>query len=73
MVWVDRYPRGNWLKLHGYEVQIMEFIDVAHTPKNLLIRAVKINDIPEDAIDYTSYDQLIADFNGNLTIRKTPF
>lgn len=61
--------RGNWLKLHGYDVQIMEFIDVAHTPKNLLIRAVKINDIPEDAIDYTSYDQLIADFNGDLTIR----
>jgi len=62
--------RGNWLKLHGYEVQIMEFIDVAHTPKNLLIRAVKVNDIPEDAIDYTSYDQLIADFNGDLTLRK---
>ena len=25
----------------GYETQILEFIDMEHTPKNLLIRAVK--------------------------------
>ena len=26
---------------HGYQVQVMEFIDMEHTPKNILIRAVK--------------------------------
>ena len=25
----------------GYDTQILEFIDMEHTPKNLLIRAVK--------------------------------
>lgn len=62
--------RGNWLKLHGYEVKIMEFIDVAHTPKNLLVRAVKTNDVQEDAIDYSHFDELMKAFGGDLMIRR---
>lgn len=31
--------RAEILKLVGYEVQLMEFIDMEHTPKNILIRA----------------------------------
>jgi hypothetical protein len=27
--------------MQGYDVQILEFIDMVHTPKNLLLRAVK--------------------------------
>lgn len=38
----DAY-RGNCLEQAGYDVQIMEFIDMEHTPKNILIRAVKSN------------------------------
>jgi len=33
--------RAELLTATGYEVQIMEFIDMEHTPKNILIRAVK--------------------------------
>lgn len=33
--------RGQLLEVLGYQVQILEFIDVEHTPKNLLIRAIK--------------------------------
>ena len=33
--------RGDVLELMGYQVQILEFIDMEHTPKNILIRAVK--------------------------------
>lgn len=32
--------RGQWLEARGYKVQMLEFIDIEHTPKNILIRAV---------------------------------
>ena len=35
--------RANLLEEQGYETQILEFIDMEHTPKNILIRAVKKN------------------------------
>ena len=33
--------RAEYLKREGYDTQILEFIDMEHTPKNILIRAVK--------------------------------
>lgn len=33
--------RANLLEEQGYQVQILEFIDMEHTPKNILIRGVK--------------------------------
>ena len=33
--------RANLLKECGYQTQILEFIDMEHTPKNVLIRAIK--------------------------------
>lgn len=33
--------RGEWLEQQDYKVQMLEFIDTEHTPKNILIRAVK--------------------------------
>lgn len=33
--------RANLLETQGYDAQILEFIDMEHTPKNILIRAVK--------------------------------
>ena len=33
--------RGEWLEQQGYKVQMLEFIDMEHTPKNILIRAIK--------------------------------
>lgn len=47
--------RAEMLKDMGYKVDILEFIDMEHTPKNLLIRAIKKNkadqkQIPSDGI-----------------------
>lgn len=33
--------RAKYLESEGYETQVLEFIDMEHTPKNILIRAVK--------------------------------
>ena len=38
--------RAELLSLVGYETQLMEFIDIEHTPKNILIRAYKTGKKP---------------------------
>lgn len=40
--------RGSLLEAEGYRVQLLEFIDMEHTPKNILIRAVKRSSAQED-------------------------
>ena len=43
--------RGEWLEQQGYKVQMLEFIDMEHTPKNILIRALKKNGGPDNHHD----------------------
>ena len=40
--------RAEYLKREGYETQILEFIDMEHTPKNILIRAVYTGKMAEN-------------------------
>lgn len=44
--------RANLLEQQGYAVQILEFIDMEHTPKNLLIRGVKKEKVISDGKKY---------------------
>lgn len=43
--------RANLLEIMGYATQLLEFIDMEHTPKNILIRAVKSDRIPKSAVE----------------------
>lgn len=49
--------RGNMLEYHGYKTTIMEFVDIEHSPKNILIRAIKSN-IPLEK-KKTAYNEAI--------------
>ena len=49
--------RANLLEQQGYDTQILEFIDMEHTPKNILIRAVKRKGMqPRKKVTSTSGD-----------------
>ncbi|TCO74420.1 class I SAM-dependent methyltransferase [Marinisporobacter balticus] len=43
--------RANILEIMGYTTQILEFIDLEHTPKNLLIRAIKTNKKNQEVVE----------------------
>ncbi len=42
--------RGNLLEAAGYQTQILEFIDMEHTPKNILLRAVRKQKAAEEVL-----------------------
>ncbi len=62
--------RGNMLEYCGYKTQLLEFVDLSHTPKNILIRAVKRpttpNAVKEKAM--AEIENLINEFNFKPTI-----
>ena len=61
--------RANLLECIGYRTQLLEFIDIAHSPKNILIRASKSN-IPKDKKEKALNEvrNLMEQFNLNPTL-----
>lgn len=50
--------RANALEIMGYNTQVLEFIDMEHTPKNILLRAYKTGKINEEAVkEYKDFIQ----------------
>ena len=60
--------RAELLKSQGYKTQVLEFIDLEHTPKNILIRAVLTNSKDTNALN--KINELKKEFNYNLTLEK---
>lgn len=54
--------RSDILQIHGYRTQIIEFIETTHTPKNLLIRAIKSLQTNKE-LHQKHYDQLQKEFH----------
>jgi hypothetical protein len=49
--------RASLLRLHGYRVEVVEFIDSAHTPRNVLLRATRTGAPPTER-QRTEYAEL---------------
>lgn len=59
--------RAQILEANGYRTQILEFIDMAHTPKNLLIRALYNGHCADNK---AQIDELLAAFDVNPTLYR---
>jgi SAM-dependent methyltransferase len=51
--------RAALLRRHGYRVEVVEFVESAHTPRNLLIRA----EYTGSSVDGAEYDALVRTWN----------
>ena len=63
--------RANCLIAAGYKTQVIEFIDMEHSPKNILLRAVRQNvseTKKQEAID--EIENLCHEFSLDLTLYK---
>lgn len=58
--------RSLYLEGMGYKVNVMEFIDMQHTPKNVLIKAIKAGTTNTKALD--TYKQLSEGMHLDLTL-----
>ncbi len=57
--------RANILEAMGFDVQLLEFIDMEHTPKNILIRAVR-NGKGKNAAKLSEIKQCMSTLNADL-------
>jgi len=74
--------RAELLEQQGYQTQILEFIDLEHTPKNLLIRAVKTKKgrenmqirqvVPKATVDHSesALENMEKELHLNLTLKQ---
>ena len=62
--------RGKLLEASGYKTQLLEFVDFDHTPKNILIRAVKRSIVPESVrkTAMTEVEALMEEFHFEPTL-----
>ena len=61
--------RANLLEIMGYKTQILEFIDMEHTPKNILIRGVRsLAGRRDKEKEMAAYKACAEAVNGELTL-----
>jgi SAM-dependent methyltransferase len=65
--------RASLLRLNGYKVDVVEFVDSAHTPRNLLLRARRTGHVDEAQVDRNQraeYDALTAQWGVTPALAK---
>ena len=62
--------RAQLLESCGYDVTVMEFIDMAHTPKNILIKAILKSNAAFNPKSFKAYQELAQSLNLELSLEK---
>lgn len=65
--------RAQMLTTAGYDTQILEFIDMEHTPKNLLIRAVKNQQAKQDTQQEKAWEECVQAFHVHPSLENLLF
>lgn len=65
--------RAQMLETAGYDTQILEFIDMEHTPKNLLIRAVKKDKRKENPQQREAWEKCVQVYGAAPTLQRLLF
>ena len=60
--------RCNILEIQHYKTELIEFVDISHSPKNLLIRAVKSNNNAYKSEIQKELDETLKQFGINQTL-----
>ena len=61
--------RARIIEIMGYRVQVMEFIDMEHTPKNIMIRSVKTGRKADKKL-LDDLERIIREYNIEPTLYK---
>lgn len=65
--------RAQMLETAGYDTQILEFIDMEHTPKNLLIRGVKKDKKKDDPEQRRAWEKCAQAYGAAPTLQRLLF
>ena len=60
--------RANLMEMSGYETQVLEFIDMEHTPKNILLRGVKKEGMRKKTMTMENVDGLLGELHTGQTL-----
>lgn len=61
--------RAGLLRLHGYKVDVVEFVDSRHTPRNLLLRARRTDGPPTEA-QRAEYERLASEWGVTPALQR---
>jgi SAM-dependent methyltransferase len=61
--------RAGLLRLRGYKVEVVEFVDSRHTPRNLLLRARR-TDAPATAAQRAEYERMVEEWGVTPALQR---
>nr|MBQ8253487.1 SAM-dependent methyltransferase [Lachnospiraceae bacterium] len=62
--------RANLMEAYGYDTQVMEFIDMSHTPKNILLRGVRTEGFRKRGTTLSEVEKMMDMLHTKQTLRE---